>query len=162
MDDEGKRALETLGRELAIRELELIDHLCRELGETVLDSVARFENARMERIWTPIGAKEGGGARALARILWSGLGGEAGFEFSLDTSAPGVVSVRCTRCPFADHARSRGLQDAGYARYCAGDWGIARGFDPRVRLTRTKTLMRGDDCCDHRYEEVPERAVENG
>ncbi len=39
----------------------------------------------------------------------------------------------------------------GNALLCDGDYGHARGFNPRIKLIRDKTLMLGHDCCNHRY-----------
>ena len=35
---------------------------------------------------------------------------------------------------------------------CCSDYAYCRGFNPKIKLTRTKTLMQGDDCCDFRWE----------
>jgi hypothetical protein len=32
---------------------------------------------------------------------------------------------------------------------------LLQGLDPAIRFTRTKTLMMGDDRCDHAYELSP-------
>jgi len=29
--------------------------------------------------------------------------------------------------------------------------GFCEGLNPAIEFTRTKTLMQGDDCCDHAY-----------
>ena len=34
---------------------------------------------------------------------------------------------------------------------CEGDGPAAAAFNPAIRFSRTKTLMEGDDCCDHVY-----------
>jgi hypothetical protein len=34
---------------------------------------------------------------------------------------------------------------------CSPDFAIAAGFNPKLRLTRTKTLMQGHDSCHFRY-----------
>jgi predicted ArsR family transcriptional regulator len=143
-------------RQLALRELELLEYLRKEIGDRVLDLIERFEDARMERLWAGMEDHDRS-ASSLAHVLWEGMGGEAGFESVVDRSAPGRVAIECTRCPFADIARARGLETVAYARYCAGDWGIARGWNSSIKLTRTKTLMQGDSCCDHVYLETESR-----
>ena len=49
---------------------------------------------------------------------------------------------------WADIFRSLGAEDIGLW-ICEGDGPAAAAFNPAIRLKRTKTLMEGDDCCDH-------------
>jgi len=62
-----------------------------------------------------------------------------------------VVEVKYTECLWAKTFRGANALDIGYAALCHGDFAIARAFNPKIRLIRTKTLMQGDDCCNHRY-----------
>jgi hypothetical protein len=39
----------------------------------------------------------------------------------------------------------------GYAAICYPDYAVASGFNPKLKLVRTKTLMQGHECCNHRY-----------
>ena len=41
--------------------------------------------------------------------------------------------------------------DLGYACVCHADFGLPVGINPKLKLIRTKTLMQGHDCCNHRY-----------
>lgn len=41
--------------------------------------------------------------------------------------------------------------DLGYACVCHADFGLPEGLDIDIKLVRTKTLMQGHDCCNHRY-----------
>jgi len=56
-----------------------------------------------------------------------------------------------TRCPYHEKYLELGLEALGVALSCCRDEPHARGFDSRLRLMRTKTLMEGADCCDFRY-----------
>jgi hypothetical protein len=62
-----------------------------------------------------------------------------------------VLQVRYTECIYADIFREENAHDIGYAAFCHGDFSIFSALDPRITLVRTKTLMQGDDCCDHRF-----------
>jgi len=46
--------------------------------------------------------------------------------------------------------RELNATDIGYAVICHGDYAYCQGFNPKIRLIRTKTLMQGDDCCEFR------------
>jgi hypothetical protein len=51
--------------------------------------------------------------------------------------------------------RRHDAAEIGYAFYCAWDDGFCRGLNPKMTFTRTRTLMRGDDGCDHTYTLEP-------
>ena len=55
------------------------------------------------------------------------------------------------RCPYYEKYRELGLEEFGVELSCCRDEPFARGFNPRLRLARTKTIMEGSDCCDFRY-----------
>lgn len=61
-------------------------------------------------------------------------------------------SVVVTRCKYADFYTERGEPEIGYAMHCALDFGETEAFSPDLVLQRTKTLMQGDDCCNHCYQ----------
>jgi hypothetical protein len=63
-----------------------------------------------------------------------------------------VCEIRVTECLWAKTFREAGASDIGYAVCCAGDWAMCQAFNPKMHLTRTKTLMQGDDCCNYRWE----------
>jgi len=56
-----------------------------------------------------------------------------------------------TECLFAKTFRDCGAANIGYAYSCYYDFPAAQAYSPKLKLTRTKTLMAGDDCCDFRY-----------
>jgi hypothetical protein len=62
-----------------------------------------------------------------------------------------VWEWKITECLSAKTFREANASDIGYATLCYGDYGFPEGFNPKIRLTRTKTLMQGHDCCNHRY-----------
>jgi len=61
-------------------------------------------------------------------------------------------AVKVTSCKYADFYKEKGFPEIGYAMHCALDFGEAEIFWPDVTLKRTKTLMQGDEYCDHCYE----------
>ncbi len=56
-----------------------------------------------------------------------------------------------TRCRYAELYRRLGLPELGPVFSCARDFALIEGFNPRIRLTRTQTLMEGAGFCDFRY-----------
>lgn len=52
------------------------------------------------------------------------------------------------RCFINEVARDVGLM-AVADRLCYGDYIFLENYHSKVKFTRTKTLIKGDDCCDH-------------
>ena len=85
----------------------------------------------------------------LIRILWEPFR-KQGAEFTVEEIDNGI-QVYCTHCPIAAMYRKIKKEEYGFLFYCSEDPYIVEGFNPRITFRRTKTLMEGDDCCDHRY-----------
>jgi predicted hydrocarbon binding protein len=97
-------------------------------------------------------AQEMGSARIadLAKLSqeW-GSGGALEEEILEQTETTYFFNV--TRCRFAEEYERLGLRDAGVALSCCRDVGFIEGFNPKIKMVRTKTVMEGHDCCDFRY-----------
>jgi hypothetical protein len=59
--------------------------------------------------------------------------------------------MKVTECLWAQTFREANAGDIGFASICYGDEAMAAAFDQRLKLIRTKALMKGDDCCHFRY-----------
>jgi hypothetical protein len=70
-------------------------------------------------------------------------------------SAPGVFDFNVTRCRYAETYRAMGLGDIGDVLSCNRDGAFCQGYDPRIELTRTQTIMGGASHCDFRYRANP-------
>jgi hypothetical protein len=66
-------------------------------------------------------------------------------------STPKSYEMKITECLWAQTFREVNAADLGFATLCYGDEAMAVAFDPRLKLTRTKTLMNGDDGCHFRW-----------
>ena len=56
-----------------------------------------------------------------------------------------------TRCRYAEMYRAMGLGELGAMLSCNRDGAFCEGYDPRLKLQRTQTLMGGASHCDFRY-----------
>ncbi len=56
-----------------------------------------------------------------------------------------------TRCRYAEMYHEMGLGEIGHLLSCQRDGSFCEGFDPRIKLTRTQTLMQGASHCDFRF-----------
>ena len=64
---------------------------------------------------------------------------------------PGVFDFNVKRCRYAETYRAMGLGDIGDILSCNRDGAFCEGYDPRIKLTRTHTIMKGASHCDFRY-----------
>jgi hypothetical protein len=55
------------------------------------------------------------------------------------------------RCRYAETYREMGLGTIGHLLSCNRDAAFCVGYDPRIKLERTQTLMQGASHCDFRY-----------
>jgi L-2-amino-thiazoline-4-carboxylic acid hydrolase-like protein len=60
-----------------------------------------------------------------------------------------------TRCRYAELYRALGIPELGTLLSCNRDFALGSGFNPRMTLTRTQTIMDGAPYCDFRYRLEP-------
>lgn len=63
----------------------------------------------------------------------------------------GHYDFNVTRCRYAEMYREMGLADLGAVLSCNRDGAFCEGYDPRLKLERTQTIMGGATHCDFRY-----------
>ncbi len=78
-----------------------------------------------------------------------GVGGIWEMDVLEQTSTTYFFNV--LRCPYYEKYRELGLEEFGVELSYCRDEPFARGFNPRLQLVRTKTIMEGADHCDFRY-----------
>ena len=66
-------------------------------------------------------------------------------------NTPKSYEMKVNECLWAQTFREANAGDIGFASICYADEAIAAAFDERIKLTRTKALMKGDDCCHFRW-----------
>lgn len=63
-----------------------------------------------------------------------------------------TFQIKVTECVWAEVFRAAGMAgELGHAAVCQMDYHTPVAFNPKIRMERTKTLMQGQDCCNHRY-----------
>lgn len=55
------------------------------------------------------------------------------------------------RCAYAEMYQEMGLDTLGDLLSCQRDAALCEGYDARITMKRTQTLMQGAACCDFRY-----------
>jgi hypothetical protein len=91
----------------------------------------------------------------------AGWGAGGSMEMEVLERTPSKFFFDVTRCPYFETYRELGVEQYGVAFSCCRDEPFAGGFNPRLRLDRTQTIMEGADHCDFRYyfEEVESKAA---
>jgi hypothetical protein len=82
---------------------------------------------------------------------------ESLLEYEVLEDSDEKFEVCITQCKYAEFYIAQGEPKIGYAMHCALDFGEAAAYSPDIILKRTKTLMRGDRCCNHCYERLRSR-----
>ena len=61
------------------------------------------------------------------------------------------VHFNVTRCRYSEMYREMGVGDIGHLLSCNRDGTFCTGFNPKIKLERTQTIMKGASHCDFRY-----------
>ena len=130
------------------KQVDLFQRLSDRFGPGVLDVLAESvsERARDSLASADLKCRD---LKAVMDLLWNQMDGSA--EFEVVEQTPERLELRVTQCVYAEEMRKLGAPEIGLAAFCAYDEGFCQGLNPRIRFARTKTLMAGDDCCDHAY-----------
>jgi predicted hydrocarbon binding protein len=128
-----KAFMEEVGRERAL-----------EIAQQVIVSLAR-EGGEMLREFA-----KGNSLEDFARgmVLWSQ---DDAVTSDLLELTPEKISMNVTRCRYAETYEELGMADLGFTLSCARDFALVEGFNPKIKLERTQTIMEGADHCDFRF-----------
>lgn len=85
----------------------------------------------------------------LIHFLWEPLRTE-GFEYSYQI-IDGNCQMKVTKCPVAEIAKRNNIEKWGYKFSCMNDEPICEGYNPKIHMKRTRTIMEGHEYCDHFY-----------
>ncbi len=72
-------------------------------------------------------------------------------EVDMLAETDSTVSYNVTRCQYAEMYKEMGLAGIGHLLSCGRDGTFCKGYDPRISLIRTQTIMQGAPHCDFRY-----------
>jgi hypothetical protein len=120
--------------------------------KTIAESVRRsaIEQARQFAAAAPGGTS----LKAFQDVmpLWT-KGGALEIEVGEQTDTTFAFNV--VRCRYAETYKAMGLGEIGHLLSCNRDGAFCEGYDPKLKLERTQTIMQGASHCDfkYRYEE---------
>lgn len=97
--------------------------------------------------WKRIGESvEKNDVQTLAKLVEEGCFGTHEWEKIVDE--PNKVAYKFTKCRWAEIFKELGAIDIG-KWFCESDAIYVKAFNPDIKFKRTKTLMEGDNYCDH-------------
>jgi hypothetical protein len=127
-----------------------LDKLYEKFGENVIKviEIVSAENCRRE--WASIASRvKVHTIEKLIKLLWE-PSIERGCKYMMKVYEDGI-QVICTYCPYYELAKKINGEKWIYSLWCKADPYIVEGFNPEIGFKRTKTLMKGRDCCNHFY-----------
>ena len=84
----------------------------------------------------------------VAREIWAEDGA---LTFQVLEETEQVFRFDVTRCRYAEFYQEAGMLDLGYCLSCCRDEAFSKGFNPQIRLLRTRTIMQGGAACDFQF-----------
>jgi hypothetical protein len=116
--------------------------------KTIAESVRRsaIEQARAFAAAAPGGTS----LKAFQDVmpLWTKGGA---LEIEVKEQGDTSFTFNVVRCRYAETYKAMGLGEIGHLLSCNRDGAFCEGYDPRLKLERTQTIMQGASHCDFRY-----------
>lgn len=116
--------------------------------KTVSESVRRsaIEQARQFAAAAPGGSS----LKAFVDVmpLWTKGGA---LEIDIKEQTDTTFTFNVTRCRYAETYKAMGLGEIGALLSCNRDGAFCEGYDPKLKLERTQTIMQGASHCDFKY-----------
>jgi L-2-amino-thiazoline-4-carboxylic acid hydrolase len=101
------------------------------------------------------GQAHGRGLAALKDVVQKVWGGSGSLDIEIIATSEGRLDFNVNRCRYAEFYKELGLADLGYLIHCNRDHAMIDGFNPDLKLTRTRTVMEGASHCDFRFAKKP-------
>lgn len=86
--------------------------------------------------------------------LWTA---EGALQVEVVGQTPTTYDFNVVRCRYSEMYKAMGLGEIGHLLSCQRDGTFCEGYDPKLKLERTQTIMQGASHCDFRfhYEDKP-------
>ena len=140
----------------------IYEELKRELGEEgarrIIGAAIRQDAIAQGRAYAGPGKTSLAGFHALFP-QWTANGA---LEVEVHEETETLVRYDVVRCRYAEMYREMGLAEIGHLLSCGRDGTFCTGYDSRIRLTRTRTIMQGASRCDFSYRWVEDAEDEAG
>lgn len=88
---------------------------------------------------------------AFTRVVREVWAQDGSLEITMFEQSDLKLSFNVTRCAYAELYEKLGMKEFGCCLSCSRDAAFAEGFNPRLKLHRTQTIMEGASHCDFRF-----------
>ena len=95
---------------------------------------------------------KGNSLKEMARILKEVWAEEDALEYTILEQTDQRFSFDVTRCRYVELYEKLGIKEFGWVLSCSRDAPFIKGFNPRMSLFRTQTIMQGASRCDFRIQ----------
>lgn len=148
--DKHRKELEAVRKTEFAARVDDLNALREVFGERVEEIVKVNRAKKIVANWRKIAEAHGrNDVQGMKDTLWKWVL-DVGIEYEVIDTEEGT-QFRVTRCPFAEMALELDAADWGFICYCEDDPSMVAGFNPEMGFRRTRTLMEGDEYCDHFY-----------
>lgn len=123
--------------------------------QVIGDAVRRSSVAQAQQFAAAAAAAEGG-TSLQSFIALSGLWqAEDALKIEVREQTDQTYAFDVLRCRYAEMYRAMGLGEIGHLLSCQRDGTFCEGYDPKLKFTRSQTIMQGASHCDFRYTYDP-------
>lgn len=145
-----KQLFQGLHRYHLLDKVAMLKALEEKYGEEIFEVVDKARGELTKNGWGQVASKSPSTTiDDLEKALWQTRFDL--FDYTREDIGDNTVQMHVSRCFFADLARELGVERYAYHLFCVDDPFIVEGFNPEIVFSRTKTLMEGDEECDHCY-----------
>jgi hypothetical protein len=131
----------------------LIKGFAREIGHNKALEIAK-QVIREDAILSGKMLAEGFSGNSIAemsRIVKDVWAKDGALEIRILKETESELFFDVTYCGYARIYEKMGIKELGCILSCNRDFAFMEGFNPEIKLTRTKTIMEGEAYCDFRY-----------
>jgi hypothetical protein len=133
----------------------IYEEMKAELGEEAAKRILTSAVVKLAKATAAEMAKDAGGDPGLDgfRAILPRWTAEDALAIDVVKSTPTEFHFNVTRCRYSEMYREMGLADLGATLSCNRDGAFCEGYDKRLKMERTQTLMGGAGHCDFRYRQ---------
>ena len=122
----------------------------REVAETaVADAVRASSIEQAQGMAADVGGKTSMQTFIDRQSAWT-MGGA--LEIDVKEQSDTTYRFNVTRCKYTEMYNDMGLGEIGHLLSCQRDGTFCEGYDTKLKLTRTQTIMQGASHCDFHYQ----------
>ena len=119
------------------------EDVIKKIGDTIVD-IARGQGADLAAVM---------GGNSLADFMaslrfWTQ---DHALEIDVLKQDENCLHFNVTRCRYAEMYKDLGIPELGCLLSCNRDYALIEGFNSKIELVRTQTIMEGAPYCDFRY-----------